>query len=135
MSKIAANSGTRSRAGTLLSASVFANSRVPSSSPAVSSKSRTIGEERLSITSGPVCSNTANLEQGKRPCGRRLRGFEPVRLYFDPVRRALDDLVDSEHFFDAIAQDIGSQVLYDLPGWPRLVRGRTDLMARFAGYG
>jgi len=26
------------------------------------------------------------------------------------------------------------EVLYDFPGWPRIVKGRAELMARFAGY-
>ena len=26
-------------------------------------------------------------------------------------------------------------MLYELPGWPRVIRGRADLMAAFAGYG
>jgi limonene-1,2-epoxide hydrolase len=44
------------------------------------------------------------------------QGAEP---YFNLVRRALDDVVDGEHFFD---------------GWPRIIRGRADLMAQFRGY-
>ena len=43
------------------------------------------------------------------------------------------DLVDGEHFFDIVADDIVYEVLYDL-GWPRVVRGRTDLMDQFGGY-
>src|SRR5215469_14104115 len=26
------------------------------------------------------------------------------------------------------------EVLYDVPGWPRVIHGRTDLMAQFRGY-
>lgn len=57
-------------------------------------------------------------------------GAEP---YFELVRKALGDLVDGEHFFDVIADDIVYEVRYDL-GWPRVVRGRTDLMDQFKGY-
>jgi ketosteroid isomerase-like protein len=60
--------------------------------------------------------------------------YEPVRPYFDLVRRALGDLVDGEHFFDVLADDVVYEVLYDFPGWPRGVRGRAALMAQFAGY-
>ena len=55
--------------------------------------------------------------------------------YFDLVREALGDLVDGEHFFDIVTDDVVYEVLYDFPGWPRIVRGRADLMARFRGYG
>ena len=61
--------------------------------------------------------------------------YDGARPYFELVRKALGDLVDGEHFFDVVADDIGYEVLYDFPGWPRLIRGRADLMARFRGYG
>ena len=57
-------------------------------------------------------------------------GAEP---YFALVREALGDLVDGEHFFDVVADDIAYEVRYDL-GWPRVVRGRAALMAQFQGY-
>lgn len=57
-------------------------------------------------------------------------GAEP---YFAVVRKALDDLVDGEHFFDIVAHDISYEVRYDL-GWPRVVKGRADLMDQFKGY-
>ena len=57
-------------------------------------------------------------------------GAEP---YFGLVRGALGDLVDGEHFFDIVADDIVYEVRYEL-GWPREIRGRTDLMRQFEGY-
>jgi hypothetical protein len=38
---------------------------------------------------------------------------------------ALGDVVDGKHFFDIIADDIIYEVLYDVPGWPRVIKGRT----------
>lgn len=61
--------------------------------------------------------------------------FAPVKPYFDLVRDALGDLVDGEHFFDGIAQDIRYEVLYKLPGWPPVIQGRAALMESFEGYG
>ncbi|MGC8731901.1 MAG: nuclear transport factor 2 family protein [Halothiobacillaceae bacterium] len=58
------------------------------------------------------------------------QGAEP---YFAMVRNALGDLVDGAHFFDVVAEDIAYEVRYDL-GWPRVIRGRADLMAQFRGY-
>jgi ketosteroid isomerase-like protein len=57
-----------------------------------------------------------------------------ARPYFDLVRAALGDLVDGEHFFDTVADDVVYEVLYDFPGWPRTIEGRADLMAQFRGY-
>jgi len=65
----------------------------------------------------------------------KYRAYEAVRPYFELVRGALDDLVDGEHFFDIVYDNVVYEVLYDFPGWPRVVRGRADLMAQFAGYG
>jgi ketosteroid isomerase-like protein len=62
-------------------------------------------------------------------------GYEAAGPYFDLVRGALGDLVDGEHFFDIVADDVIYEVLYDFPGWPRVIQGRVDLMAQFRGYG
>jgi len=61
--------------------------------------------------------------------------YEASKPYFNLVRGALGDLVDGEHFFDVVTDDVIYEVLYDFPGWPRVLRGRADLMAQFSGYG
>jgi ketosteroid isomerase-like protein len=61
--------------------------------------------------------------------------YEAARPYFELVRGALGDLVDGEHFFDSVTDDVVYEVLYDFPGWPRIIRGRTNPMAQFKGYG
>src|SRR6478609_8710789 len=68
------------------------------------------------------------LSNGGMP-GSKYAAYEAARPYFELVRRALGDLVEGEHFFDIVADDLVFEVLYDFPGWPRIVRGRTDLMA------
>ncbi|HLG81382.1 MAG TPA: nuclear transport factor 2 family protein [Bradyrhizobium sp.] len=60
--------------------------------------------------------------------------YKPAAPYFDLVRGALGDLVNGEHFFDIVADDIVYEVLYDIAGWPRVIRGRAELMAQFRGY-
>ncbi|TGQ34930.1 nuclear transport factor 2 family protein [Mesorhizobium sp. M00.F.Ca.ET.216.01.1.1] len=64
---------------------------------------------------------------------KKYSAYEGAEPYFELVRRALGDLVDGEHFFDIAADDIAYEVRYDL-GWPRVVRGRADLMGQFGGY-
>ena len=64
----------------------------------------------------------------------KYAAFEAAKPYFDLVRGALGNLVDGEHFFDILSDDVGYEVLYDFPGWPRLIRGRAALMAQFRGY-
>jgi ketosteroid isomerase-like protein len=63
----------------------------------------------------------------------KYAAFKAADPYFSLVRRALGDLVDGEHFFDIITDHTIYEVLYDL-GWPRVIRGRTDLMNAFRGY-
>jgi len=65
----------------------------------------------------------------------KYAAYEAAAPYFDLVRRALGDLVDGEHFFDIVADDVVYEVLYDFPGWPRVVQGRPALVAQFRGYG
>ncbi|WP_459198347.1 nuclear transport factor 2 family protein [Ralstonia pseudosolanacearum] len=60
--------------------------------------------------------------------------YKPAAPYFELVRGALGELVDGDHFFDVITDDTVYEVLYDVPGWPRVIRGRTELMAAFRGY-
>jgi ketosteroid isomerase-like protein len=65
----------------------------------------------------------------------KYTAYEASRPYFELVRGALGDLVDGEHFFDIVADDVVYEVLYDFPGWPRIIQGRADLMTKFKGYG
>ena len=64
----------------------------------------------------------------------RYAEYEAAEPYFALVRSALGDLVDGEHFFDVVADNIVYEVLYDL-GWPRQIKGRANLMSQFGGYG
>ena len=64
----------------------------------------------------------------------KYAAYKPADPYFNLVRGALGDLVDGEHFFDVMTDDTLYEVLYDVPGWPRIIKGRTALMAAFRGY-
>ena len=43
------------------------------------------------------------------------------------VRRALGELVDGEHFFDIMTDDVAYEVRYDL-GWSRLIASLQTLV-------
>lgn len=64
----------------------------------------------------------------------KYAAYDAAGPYFELVRGALGDLVDGEHFFDIVTDDVVYEVLYEVPGWPRVVQGRADLMAQFRGY-
>lgn len=65
----------------------------------------------------------------------RYTAYQAADPYFDLVRGALGDLVDGEHFFDVVTDGVIYEVLYEFPGWPRIIQGRANLMARFRSYG
>jgi ketosteroid isomerase-like protein len=65
----------------------------------------------------------------------KYAGYQPVSPYFDLVRGALGTRVDGAHFFDCVSDDIIYEVLYEFPGWPRVIKGRIDLMESFRRYG
>jgi ketosteroid isomerase-like protein len=64
----------------------------------------------------------------------KYTAYKAAAPYFDLVRGALGDLVDGEHFFDIVSDTLVYEVLYDFPGWPRVIRGRAELMSMFRGY-
>jgi uncharacterized protein len=64
----------------------------------------------------------------------KYAAYKPADPYFNLVRGALGDLVDGEHFFDILAGEVVYEVLYNVPGWPRAIRSRADLMVGFRGY-
>jgi ketosteroid isomerase-like protein len=65
---------------------------------------------------------------------QKYAAYDTARPYFELVRGALGNLVDGEHFFDILTDNIVYEVLYEISGWPRVIQGRADLMARFKGY-
>ncbi|GGA16963.1 nuclear transport factor 2 family protein [Dyella nitratireducens] len=66
--------------------------------------------------------------------GPRYAAYSPADAYFSLIRSALGELVDGDHFFDIVADDVIYEVLYNVSGWPRVIRGRAELMAAFSGY-
>jgi uncharacterized protein len=81
----------------------------------------------------PHHQNSARMER-KEMSSQKYAAFEPAAPYFNLVRGALGDLVEGDHFFDIVADDIVYEVLYEFPGWPRVIHGRADLMRMFRGY-
>ena len=64
----------------------------------------------------------------------KYASYAAANPYFALVRQALGNLVDGDHFFDVITDGTIYEVLYEVPGWPRVIQGRSDLMAAFRGY-
>ncbi len=61
--------------------------------------------------------------------------FEALNPFFKVALKGLKGLVDGEHYFDTLAGDVLFEFLYEFPGWPRVTRGRDNLIALYSGYG
>jgi ketosteroid isomerase-like protein len=61
--------------------------------------------------------------------------FRALDPFFDIVMQGLAPFVDGEHYFDALADDVLFEFLYEIPGWPRVTRGRDALIGLYSGYG
>ena len=61
--------------------------------------------------------------------------FHALDPFFAVVMEGLSKFVDGEHYFDALADDVLFEFLYNFPGWPQATRGRADVMSLYSGYG
>lgn len=61
--------------------------------------------------------------------------FSALDPFFEVVMEGLAKFVDGEHYFDTLANDVLFEFLYEFPGWPRVTRGRDNLIALYSGYG
>src|SRR5260221_14772380 len=61
--------------------------------------------------------------------------FFALDPFFDVAMDGLSKFVDGEHYFDPLADDVLFEFLYEFPGWPRVTRGRDNLIALYSGYG
>ena len=60
--------------------------------------------------------------------------FHALDPFFAVVMEGLSNFVDGEHYFDTLADDVLFEFLYDFPGWPRVTRGRDNLISLYSGY-
>ena len=61
--------------------------------------------------------------------------FHALDPFFAVAMAGLSKFVDGEHYFDTLSDDVLFEFLYDFPGWPRVTRGRANLIALYSGYG
>jgi ketosteroid isomerase-like protein len=65
----------------------------------------------------------------------KYAAFHALDPFFEIIQKGLAGLVDGEHFFDKMAEDVVFESLYELPGWPRTICGPAELMDALSGYG
>ena len=64
-----------------------------------------------------------------------LDDFAALDPFFRIVERGLDGLVDPGHFFDLMADDVLTEYVVTVPGYPRRVEGREALAELYRPYG
>ena len=65
----------------------------------------------------------------------KYAAFKALDPFFEISLQGLAGLVDGDHYFDTITDDVVFEFRYIFPGWPQALNGREALMALYAGYG
>ncbi|MER5344328.1 nuclear transport factor 2 family protein [Streptomyces mirabilis] len=64
-----------------------------------------------------------------------ISDFAALDPFFRIIREGLAGLVDAEHFFDLLAEDVVFEYVISVPGYPRRVQGRRAVADLYRGYG
>lgn len=65
----------------------------------------------------------------------RLDQFSALDPFFRVIEQGLDGLAGPGHFFDLLADDVVFEYVITVPGYPRLVQGRTEVAELYRPYG
>jgi ketosteroid isomerase-like protein len=61
--------------------------------------------------------------------------FKALEPFFRVIEQGLDGLVDGEHFFDFLSDDVVFEYIVTVPDYPGRVEGRANLIELYRGYG
>jgi ketosteroid isomerase-like protein len=54
--------------------------------------------------------------------------------FFRVIRQGLEGLADGEDYFDLLAEDVVFEYVISVPGYPRRVEGRQNIIDLYSGY-
>src|SRR4051812_14128886 len=66
---------------------------------------------------------------------RNIEDFRALDPFFRIIEKGLQGLVDGNHFFDLLADDVVFDFVITVPDYPRHVVGRDNLIELYRGYG
>ena len=66
---------------------------------------------------------------------RDIEDFRALDPFFRIIEQGLRGLVDGDHFFDLLAEDVVFDFVITVPDYPRHVVGRDNLIELYRGYG
>jgi ketosteroid isomerase-like protein len=61
--------------------------------------------------------------------------FGALSPFFRIIKEGLDGFADGEDFFDLLADDVVFEFVISVPGYPRRVKGRQNIVELYGGYG
>jgi len=64
----------------------------------------------------------------------RIEDFQALEPFFRVIEDGLAGLVDGGHFFDLLADDVVFEFIITVPGYPRRIAGRDNLIDLYRGY-
>jgi ketosteroid isomerase-like protein len=66
---------------------------------------------------------------------RDIEDFRALDPFFRTIEEGLLGLADGDHFFNLLADDVVFDFVITVPGYPRHVVGRDNLIELYRGYG
>jgi uncharacterized protein len=63
-----------------------------------------------------------------------MRDFQALEPFFRVIEEGLEGLADGGHFFDLLADNVVFEFIITVPGYPRRVAGRDNLIELYRGY-
>ena len=63
-----------------------------------------------------------------------IEDFRALEPFFRVIEEGLAGLADGGHFFDLLADDVVFEFIITVPGYPRRVAGRGNLIELYRGY-
>jgi uncharacterized protein len=63
-----------------------------------------------------------------------MEDFRALDPFFRVIEEGLAGLADGGHFFDLLADDVVFEFIITVPGYPRRVIGRDNLIELYRGY-
>ena len=64
-----------------------------------------------------------------------LDDFQALDPFFRIIEEGVAGLVDGEHFFDLLAEDVVFEYIITVPGYPRRIAGRQAVAELYRPYG
>jgi uncharacterized protein len=64
-----------------------------------------------------------------------LKDFEALEPFFNIIKQGVGGLVDGDHYFDMLTDDVVFDYVITVPGYPRRVAGRDAVAELYRPYG